>query len=530
MKINKIYIPLFLSIAIAIGIFIGSNLDYSNQTAMLFGNSPQEAKIKRLIDFIEYDYVDSVNTDSLLDGTIKNIVAKLDPHSVYIPAKDHIRIDEKMNGKFVGIGIQFRMYRDSLTVIKTIKNGPSEIAGIKAGDRILIANKDTIYGKEMNSDSIVSHLKGKANTNVNLLIYRKSEDKFFNLNVIRGDIPIKSIDVSYMINEELGYIKMNSFIATSHKEFVTELTKLKANGMQKMILDLRGNPGGFIGVTTDIIDEFLGHDKLMVFTKDKKGKIEKTFATSKGAFEKGKIYVLIDENSASASEILAGALQDNDKGIIVGRRSFGKGLVQQDMKLGDGSSVRLTTARYYTPTGRSIQKPYKLNHKKEYYNDDFNKRFLSGELTSKDSIHVIDSLKFITPKGKIVYGGGGITPDVFVGIDTTSVFSNYHFRIMNRFVFSYIDLHRKEFDNLNLESFLENFDEEEVIYKLFVADIDKKYYKNEKSIQMIKFYLKANFAQELFDDEGFRRVINTDDKMIQKVLELERHPTSEFKD
>jgi len=530
MKNNKIYLPIFLSIAIAIGIFIGSNLDYENQTAMLFGNSPQEAKIKRLIDFIEYDYVDSVNTDSLLDGTIKNIVAKLDPHSVYIPAKDHSRIDEKMNGKFVGIGIQFRMYRDSLTVIKTIKNGPSEIAGIKGGDRILIANKDTIFGKKMNTDSIVSRLKGKSNTNVELLIYRKSEDELFTVNVIRGDIPINSIDVSYMIDDDLGYVKLNSFTATSYIEFKKQLLKLKRKGMQKLILDLRGNPGGFIGVTTDIIDEFLEDNKLMVFTKDKKGKVEKTFATAKGDFENGKIYVLIDENSASASEILAGALQDNDKGIIVGRRSFGKGLVQQDMKLGDGSSVRLTTARYYTPTGRSIQKPYRLNHKKEYYNDGFRKRFSAGELTSADSIKVVDSLKFITPKGKIVYGGGGITPDVFVSIDTTSVFNNFHFRMLNDFVFNYIDTHRKEFDNLSLELFLEDFDIDEVIYNLYIKKVDKKYYKNEKIANQIKFYLKANFAQELFDDEGFYRVLNTDDNMINKVLDLEMNQIDGFKD
>ncbi len=530
MKINKIYLPLFLSIATAIGIFIGSNLDYKNKTAMLFGDSPQEAKIKRLIDFIEYDYVDNVNTDSLLDGTIKNIVAKLDPHSVYIPAKDHRKIDEKMNGKFVGIGIQFRMYKDSLTVIKTIKNGPSEIAGIKAGDRILIADKDTIYGKNMSSDDIISRLKGKANTNIDLQIYRKSEDKLLNVSVIRGDIPIKSIDVSYMIDDVIGYIKLNSFTATSYKEFKESLLKLKRKGMQKLILDLRGNPGGFIGVTTSIIDEFLEDDKLMVYTKDKKGKIEKTYATAKGDFEKGKIYVLIDENSASASEILAGALQDNDKGIIVGRRSFGKGLVQQDMKLGDGSSVRLTTARYYTPTGRSIQKPYRLNHKKEYYSDDFRKRFESGELTSKDSIHVIDSLKFETPKGKIVYGGGGITPDVFVPIDTTNVFSNYHFRIMNNFVFNYIDTHRKEFNTLTLDTFLENFDNDEVIYNAYIKKIDKKYYHKPKIVKLIKFYLKANFAQELFDDEGFYRVINTDDNMIKKVLDLEINQNNDFKD
>ncbi len=523
MKNSKIYLPIFLSIAIAIGVLIGSKLNYSNKTAILFGDSPQEVKIKRLIDFIEYDYVDNVNTDSLLDGTIKNIVAKLDPHSVYIPAKKHDRIDEIMNGKFVGIGIQFRMLKDSLTVIKTIKNGPSEKAGLQAGDRILLANKDTLFGKNLQTDSIISHLKGKKNTKVSVLVYRKSENKFIPFTIKRGEIPIKSIEVAYMLTTNLGYIKINSFTATTYQEFKAELQKLKSVGMQKMVLDLRGNPGGFIGVTTKIIDEFLEDDKLVVFTKNKKGKIEKTFSTSKGEFENGKIYVLIDENSASASEILAGALQDNDKGIIVGRRSFGKGLVQQDMLLGDGSSVRLTTARYYTPTGRSIQKPYELNHKREYYQDGFQKRFLRGELTSADSIKVNDSLKFTTPKGKVVYGGGGIIPDVFVAIDTVNLYSNINFRTMNSFVFNYIDTHRNEFTNVTLANFLQNFDKDEMILNKYIAKTKKSFHaKNNKDL---KFYLKANFARELFDENGFYQVLNTDDKMLLKVFELEEKET-----
>lgn len=524
----KIYFPIFISIAIVIGIYIGSKLNYENKTAMLFGDSPQEAKIKKLIDFIEYDYVDKVNTDSLLDGTIKNIVAKLDPHSVYIPSNEHGEIVEKMNGQFVGVGIQFRMYKDTLTVINTTANGPSRKAGLKAGDRILIAEKDTLYGKQLNSDQIISKLKGKPNSKVNLIIYRKSSKKHIPFTIIRGNIPINSLDVSYMINNDLGYIKLNSFTATSYDEFKSALNKLKRKGMRKMILDLRGNPGGYIGVTTDIIDEFLEDNKLIVFTKDKKGNIENVFATKKGGFENGKIYVLIDENSASASEILAGALQDNDKGIIVGRRSFGKGLVQQDMELGDGSSVRLTTARYYTPTGRSIQKPYKLNQKNKYYNDSFEKRFNSGELTSADSIKVIDSLRYITPKGKLVYGGGGITPDIFVPIDTISIQYNFHLRLMNNFVFNYIDNHRDEFENMPLSYFLDDFDSDKKIYNNY---LQKTY--NQKKIKhenQVRLYLKAFFARELYDENGFYQVMNKKDKMIQKVLELENKiHTKDFK-
>lgn len=515
----KLYFPIFISIAIVIGIYIGSRLSYENKTAMLFGDSPQEAKIKKLIDFIEYDYVDKVNTDSLLDGTIRNIVAKLDPHSVYIPIEEHSEIAEKMNGQFVGVGIQFRMYKDSLTIIKTTANGPSRKAGLKAGDRILIADKDTLYGKKLNSDQIISKLKGKPNSKVDLIIYRKGNKKHISFTVTRGNIPINSLDVSYMITNDLGYIKLNSFTATSYDEFKNALNKLKRKGMRKMILDLRGNPGGYIGVTTDIIDEFLEDNKLIVFTKDKKGNTENVFATKKGGFENGKIYVLIDENSASASEILAGALQDNDKGIIVGRRSFGKGLVQQDMELGDGSSVRLTTARYYTPTGRSIQKPYKLNQKNKYYKDSFEKRFNSGELTSADSIKVIDSLRFITPKGKLVYGGGGITPDIFVPIDTIAIQYNFHLRLMNNFVFNYIDNHRNEFENMPLSYFLEDFDSDKKIFSKYLKEVYNS--KKIKYGDQITLYLKAFFARELYDENGFYQVINQKDKMIKKVLELE---------
>ncbi len=518
---NYIYLPLFLAMATAVGVFIGSQLNYQKKSALLFSTNPQEQKIKKLIDFIEYDYVDHVNTDSLLDGTIKNIVSKLDPHSVYIPAKEHSKIEEKMNGKFVGVGIQFRMINDSLTVLNIIKGGPSEKAGLKAGDRILVADKDTIYGKNFISDSIINKLKGEKNSIVNLKIYRKSKGELLDFKVTRGEVPIRSIDASYLVKDDIGYIKLNNFTATSYTEFSKALKKLKAKGMQTLILDLRGNSGGFIGVTTKIIDEFLEDNKLIVFTKNNKGVIEKTFATDKGDFENGNVYILIDEDSASASEILAGALQDNDKGIIVGRRSFGKGLVQQDMELGDGSSVRLTTARYYTPTGRSIQKPYQLNHKSEYYNDSFQSRYIKGELTNKDSIHVVDSLKYITPKGKVVYGGGGIIPDVFVPLDTENIFGNYHFTVMNKFVFNYIDNHRDEFENLTIDEFMKTFDLDNKISQLYIDEIKKSFHYKNKNNSQIKHFLKAMFARELFNNNGFYQVLNTNDKVIKKVLELE---------
>jgi carboxyl-terminal processing protease len=517
----KIYLPIFIAIAVIVGIFIGSNLDYENKTALLFGEDPKEAKIKKLLNFIQYDYVDNVDTDSILDGTLKNIVEKLDPHSVYIPASKHDRIDEKMNGKFVGIGIQYMIYKDTITVLKTIKNGPSEKSGIKAGDRILMADKDTLFGKNITNKGVFSVLKGKENTKVKLKIYRKDTNQFLNFEITRASVPIPSLDASFMINNEIGLIKLNSFTATSFEEFKHALNELKQKGMQKLILDLRDNPGGFIGVTTDIIDEFLEDNKLIVFTKNNKGKIKNIFATQKGSFEKEKIYVLINENSASASEILAGAIQDNDRGIIIGRRSFGKGLVQQDMQLGDGSSVRLTISRYYTPTGRSIQKPYKLNNKQEYFDDNLRTRFLRGELTNKDSIKIIDSLKYVTPKGKIVFGGGGIIPDVFVPIDTQAYFENFHTNLLNDFVFNYLDSHRKELESMPLYYFINFFDEDESIFNLYL----NRYYKNKRlskgNKQKIKKYLKALFAREIFNESTFYQILYEDDKMINKVLELE---------
>ncbi len=518
----KIYLPLIIAIAIAFGIFLGASLNYQKKTLTFFGGSPQEKKIKRLIDYIQYEYVDEVDTDSLLDGTIKNMLSKLDPHSVYIPAQEHENIAETMNGKFVGIGVQFTIHKDSLTVIKVLDNGPSQKAGLKAGDRILIANNDTLYGKEINNDYIFKTLKGEPNTEVDLLVYRKSENRNIPFTITRGDVPIQSVDAYYMINKDLGYIKINKFAATTYDEFKIALDSLIDKGMTKLVLDLRQNPGGYLQVATQIIDEFLEDDKLIVFTKNKRDKIDNTFATSKGDFEDGHVFVLINGASASASEIVAGALQDNDKGTIVGRRSFGKGLVQQEMDLGDGSAVRLTVSRYYTPTGRSIQKPYDSKGNNRYFNE-FEERFEHGELMSADSIKVNDTLKFTTPKGKIVYGGGGIIPDVFVAIDTTRFFSNFYFRKMNNFVFDYSDIHRKEFENWNFDKFNADFDKDDVIYNSYLKSLPEKLIKvHGIEDQNLKMYLKALFAQQIFDANAYYRIINNNDKMIDKVIELDK--------
>jgi carboxyl-terminal processing protease len=433
-----------------------------------------------------------------------------------------------MQGKFVGIGIQFRIINDSVTVVEPIKGGPSIKAGIKAGDRIIIADQDTLSGKKFNANDIPRFLKGASGTDVNLQIYRKTNDSLFNLLVTRGDVNIKSVDLSYMINNHIGYIKLDRFARNSYREFKSALTKLTSLGMEDLVLDLRGNGGGFIDIANDIVDEFLEDDTLIVFTKNNKGQIEEYFATNGGAFEKGKLYVLIDENSASASEIVAGALQDNDKGTIIGRRSFGKGLVQVEMELGDGSAVRLTTARYYTPTGRSIQKPYTRNGDVNY-SKDYQKRLLSGELLYKDSIQINDALRYKTPKGKYVYGGGGIIPDIFVGIDTTGYLNNFLFNSITNFSFDYVDKNRKELNALwTLDRFLTNFDNDNSVLDAYLellpykpANTDKinSHSKNLKA--KIKSYIKATIAREIFGDEGFYRSIQKDDTMLQKVLELD---------
>jgi len=518
---NKNNLPIYLSIAVIFGILIGSFFNgNSNNSFSLSKSTSSEVKIKRLINFIERDYVDTTNTDKLLDGAITQMLSKLDPHSVYIPKEELQAVTESMDGKFVGIGVQFRIIKDSVTVVQPIKGGPSIVAGIKAGDRILMADKDTLFGKKFVNNDVPKFLKGKPDTQVKLQIYRKSNDSLFSVNVTRGDVNIKSVDVAYMINDSIGYIKLDRFARNTYTEFKTGLTKLKSSGMKDLVLDLRGNGGGFIDIANSIVDEFLENNKLIVFTKNNKGKIDESFATSKGDFEKGGLYVLIDENSASASEILAGALQDNDKGTIIGRRSFGKGLVQQEMDLGDGSAVRLTTARYYTPTGRSIQKPYDVNDNGNYYQE-YQERINNGELLNKDSIPTVDSLKYTTPKGKIVYGGGGIIPDIFVAIDTTAYLPAYFFNTINNFTFDFVDNQRKQLTKRwKVDDFIENFDKDNAVFKEYLS-AQKNTKPSVKTKNILKKYLKASIANELFSDVGFYKIMHKDDNMIQKVLELE---------
>lgn len=524
MKVNRIYLPIILGLAVGFGLLLGNFIN-SFMPNQVFSRNPHIDKIQKLINYIDKDYVDDVNTDSIVELTVNGILEKLDPHSVYISKNDVEQINQSMKGDFVGIGINFYMYKDSVVVLKPIPNGPSEKAGIKAGDRILFADNFQLFNKKLTNEYLFSKLKGDEGSKVALTIFRKSENKKIKLNVTRGVVPIKSVDVATLITDEIGYIKLNRFAESSYEELKKSITLLKNIGAKQLILDLRDNGGGYLEIAAEIADEFLKDKELIVKTINKKGTEDKTFATKKGNFETGKIYVLINENSASASEVIAGAIQDNDRGLVIGRRSFGKGLVQREMPLGDGSMVRLTIARYYTPSGRSIQKPYE--DKAEGYFNEFQKRFESGELYEADSKKVADSLKFKTKKGRIVYGGGGITPDIFVPLESSKNHANealsYILQSGNAsyFVFEELDKNRAYFNKFNKESLkneIYNNPKYVMDYKNYLTEsgfpIEVKEY-NEK----IATFLYAEFVRQLYDEDSYYQIILSQDTMIKKVLE-----------
>ncbi|MHA6278843.1 S41 family peptidase [Salinimicrobium sp. CAU 1759] len=522
---NKKYLPLLLGFACALGVLLGAALDFTSYTSGSFLKpNKKKEKLARLIDYIEYEYVDEVDMDSIVDVTVNEILTDLDPHSVYIPQEEYVQLSASMKGDFVGIGVSFRNINDTIAVIQTMEGGPSEKVGIKGGDRILYANGEPLFDSNINEDSITSKLKGEENTRVVLKVYRKGAPDLLEFDVKRGKVALKSVDAAYMLTNDLGYIKINRFAESTYKEFKEGLVKLKKEGASQIVLDLRDNPGGYLAEATKIVDDFLPEDKLVLLTKNKKGAVEKTFATKEGDFEKGDLYVLINENSASASEVIAGALQDNDKGTIVGRRSYGKGLVQREMALGDGSAVRLTIARYYTPTGRSIQRPYD-NGSEEYHNDYLN-RYKNGELISADSIQVADSLQYETPGGKIVYGGGGIIPDVFIPKDTNFEKQSLNLMLrngyMDGFVFEVLEKDRKYYNSLSYEDFLQR----ELITDATVDDF--RAFMRRENFDMrfnnyratLKLYLKAAMANQLFGSTAFEQILNEEDPAIAKIIQL----------
>lgn len=518
---NLKYLPLLLFATLALGVLIGGMLNLG-RTDLSGKTAAQKNKLDRLLDFIDHEYVEQVDTDSIVDLTVDNILSNLDPHSVYLPPSEQEEAAQAMKGDFVGIGVNFYMYKDSVAVIMPVKNGPSEKAGIRPGDRILYAGTKKLFGKKLKNDSLFSVLKGASGSTVELTVYRKSDHKTFKVPVKRATVPIKSVDVATMVSPTTGYLKINRFAETTYDEFKAGMQKLRQAGMKELIIDLRDNGGGYLEMAVQIADDLIKDGQLIVFTKNKKGRIDRTYAGPGGSFEHGKVSVLIDENSASASEILAGAIQDNDRGEIVGRRSFGKGLVQREMGFDDGSAVRLTIARYFTPTGRSIQKSYS-NGNDDYFRE-FDERFENGELYEKDSIHVADSLKFRTAKGKIVYGGGGIVPDIFVPLEaghgSEGVVYLMQSGAVSYFVFEQLDGHRNSFKGMTFSQLVQSIEKSDQHFNQFREYVQRNGleldFENNKTL--VKRYLTAEFARQLFGDDKYYDVVLPADPMVKAAL------------
>nr|WP_246611708.1 S41 family peptidase [Arthrospiribacter ruber] len=499
--------------AISAGIWIGATFaepksDRNDLKAALY-------KIQEIITYINRDYVDSVNTNELVEHGIQKMLEKLDPHSSYIPAKDASLAKSQLDGEFDGIGVEFGIIRDTIYVVAPLTGGPSEKLGIQSGDQIIKVDGKNVAGTGITNRDVFDLLRGPKNSKVNIDIKRKNHDDLITYEVTRDKIPQYSINASYMVNNEVGYIKVTRFAATTHEEFKKSLKELKDQGMKKLILDLQGNPGGYMGAAINMADEILDDNALIVSQEGKMSRYnQKAYAVKPGNFEDGTIIVLINEGSASASEILAGAVQDNDRGLIVGRRSFGKGLVQMPIDLSDGAELRLTIARYYTPSGRSIQKPYGED---EDYSADWSYRLEHGEFFSADSIKFNDSLKYETISGRTVYGGGGIMPDFFVPLDTTMA-SAYVNRLMNsdasrEYILDYLDNNKKKFENMSFEEYYKNFDiTENMLQDLIKVGEKNKVKFNEKDFNKSKDYLKilikANMARNIYDDNAFYKIIN----------------------
>ncbi len=519
---QKALYSILVGIAIVLGIGIGQVLNFDHHADLGF-KAHKKDKIDNLLRYIKEEYVDTIPTDSIVDVVIKDIMQNLDPHSVYISPKEVAQADEEIDGTFIGIGVLFQKYRDTFTVIRPLENSPAKAAGIRSMDRILKINDDTIFGKKLQIGEVSEKIKGKPGTKLDLTIYRKDLDSIFTVSVERNEIPLVSVPAHFMLNDSTGFIKISTFSTDTYQEFNQAVKDLKDKGMKTLILDLRDNTGGLLKQADLIADEFLPNGTLIFFTKNQKGHIKKVMATARGDFEQGKVYVLINENSASASEIVAGALQDNDKATIVGRRSYGKGLVQREMQLGDGSKVRLTTARYYTPTGRSIQKPYKKGHLKEY-EQQFRNRQYNGELFYKDSIPIIDSLQFKTPKGKIVYGGGGIIPDIFVPVDQKTYMFNYGYlnRFLSDFITDYLDRNIDTLQAYSENDFISDEQIEEDLYKAFKAQhkgqVSKlKRHKNTQARKRLKRLMKALLARDLYGTNAYYKIMIQDDPMLEKI-------------
>ena len=523
-KYNNIILS-FTLLLTCIAIFLSSNNVFSQN------QDPNKTmkKMATAMQIIRFAYVDSIDEPDLIDNAIIETLKELDPHSAYISKEDIDKANEPLVGNFEGIGVSFQLFKDTILVIAPVPGGPSDKLGILSGDKIVKINGEDATGSKIDNNYVFERLRGKKGTIVDVSIYRKGKKGLIDYSITRDKIPINSIDATYMANPETGFIKLNRFSRTSMDEFHESVQKLKDQGMKNLILDLRGNTGGYLDIAVKLSDEFLDSDKLIVYTKGLKSPLQEFKATSKGEFENGKLIVMINEGSASASEIVSGAVQDWDRGIIVGRRSFGKGLVQRPFRLPDGSVIRLTTARYYTPTGRCIQKPY--DEGTEDYLADLRKRLENGELIHADSIHFPDSLKYYTSKNRLVYGGGGIMPDVFTPWDSTRISDYYSDLIrkgvLNSFTLTYVDNNRKKIEKEypTFKSFNAKFEVDEKFMDKFFkyakkegVDFDEDGYNNSETF--IKHQLKALIARNFWDMNAYFEVIKEVDDGYLKAVEI----------
>ena len=536
-KNNKhtILFPLILAAGIVLGIllgqFVGRNkVESQIRTLISRGGLNTTNKIMQTCMLVEHKFVDSISMDSLAELVIPLLVKELDPHSIYIPAHEMQQVNEPLEGEFDGIGITFNAATDTVVVLSVIPNGPSAKAGLVAGDRIIEINDTIVAGVKMPQNDIVKRLRGKRGTEVKLSLKRQNIDDLVDVNIIRDAIPIRSIESAFMVTDDIGFIRLSQFARTSYLELMRALAQLRMQGMQKLIFDLRDNSGGYLDQAIMIANEFLPKDKLIVYTEDRNGRQIKEFSDGAGASSDLALVILIDEGSASSSEILAGAVQDNDRGTIVGRRSFGKGLVQSQLPYADGSALRLTVARYYTPTGRSIQKPY-INGDEQDYEMDMVRRYENNEFFSADSIHFADSLRFTTPKGKVVYGGGGIMPDVFIPLDTADM-TKYYIEvtgrnILYRYTMQYADNHREALNKVQtMEELTALLDSDKTLFDDFVRyaatqGVRPNYRDIARSRRVMEAQLRAYIGRNTpLEDDGFYYNIFPIDNVVKRSIEL----------
>ncbi len=526
MKKNNPYLPIWFALILAGGVLLGIFL--GNRTGKFNFLPSREDKVKEVINYVEENYVDTLGRKALEEKAITGLLEKLDPHSVYISAEEFHEANDPLLGSFEGIGVQFRIENDTVAVIIPVSGGPSEKLGIRAGDRIVKVDGKNIAGIKITTNDVMRKLKGPKGTIVKVAVFRRGANGLLDFTITRDVIPTYSMDIAYMPEPGIGYIRINNFAATTHEEVHNALEKLQHDGMKKLIIDLRGNGGGYLKAAIDVADEFLGNDALIVYTEGIHHRREVSKATSDGLFEKGDLIILVDEGTASAAEIVSGAIQDHDRGLIIGRRSFGKGLVQEQLDFKDGSALRLTVARYYTPTGRCIQKSYKDGL--EVYNNDYYHRFMNGEMEHPDSIKFPDSLKYKTPKGRTVYGGGGIMPDVFIPMEKDSALGYYNQCInkglVYQFAFDYTDRSRAQLMRFKtFNQFDHGFLVNDALLGQFVKYADAKGVKHQgkdlsKSDRYIKTMLKAYVGRNVLDNDGFFPVLNTIDPGFLKAVEM----------